>query len=231
MARRYLLGVEGVANLPPWEGGAPFRRQFHWALAPDALPIHAAAVGDAHGAALLVGRGGSGKSSTAVACLAAGLGFLGDDYSILRFAPEPVVHSLYCTAKVAHEELPHVGALAEACDADVPRGQKAVLFPSRVYPERIVLSAPISVVLLPTIVAGTTEPVVEPASAAEALRALAPSSLVQMHLDAPRELGMLVQLVGTVPAYRLGLGADRAANAAMIAATLARLAGPVVRRS
>ena len=134
LARRYLLGVEGVANLPWWEGGAPFRRQLHWALAPDALPVHAAAVGDARGAALLVGRGGSGKSSTAVACLAAGLGFLGDDYCILRFEPEPVVHSLYCSAKVTNEELPHLGALAEQRDLDVPEGPKPVLFPLRTAP-------------------------------------------------------------------------------------------------
>ena len=46
--------------------------------------LHAAAVGDADGVVLLVGNGGSGKSTTSVVCSQAGLGFLADDFCLLE---------------------------------------------------------------------------------------------------------------------------------------------------
>ncbi len=221
LERRYLLGIERAANLSWWESAAPFRRQLHWAMAPDALPIHAAAVGHADGVALIIGRGGSGKSSTAIASIRAGLGYVGDDYCVLRLSPIPIVSSLYATAKVTADELEQVGDLADTQDPDVGGGPKPVLFPLRRYPEQTLLQAPVRMVLLPEI-GGAGRPTLEPASPAEALRALAPNSLMQLHFDGVRELGMLRRLVTSVPAYRLHLSTERAANPGLIRDALDR---------
>jgi hypothetical protein len=221
LRRRYLLGIERAANLSWWEGAAPFRRQLHWAMAPEALPIHAAAVGHPDGVALIVGRGGSGKSSTAIASIRAGLGYVGDDYCVLRLSPTPIVSSLYATAKVTADELEQVGDLADTQDPDVGGGPKPVLFPLRRYPEQTLLQAPVRMLLLPEI-GGTGRPTLEPASPAEALRALAPNSLMQLHFDGVRELRMLRRLVTSVPAHRLRLSSDRAANPELIREALDR---------
>jgi hypothetical protein len=99
VARRHLLAVRQASALSPREGASPLRRQLNWALGPDVLFVHAGAVGDADGVALLMGASGSGKSSTSVACLRAGMGFLSDDYCLVRGDP-PVVHRLYATARL-----------------------------------------------------------------------------------------------------------------------------------
>src|SRR5438270_10111828 len=95
----HLMAVSSASVLPPWEPGAPLRRQLSWALAPEVLFVHAAAVGAADGAALIIGPSGAGKSSTSLACLRAGMGFLSDDYCLVRDDP-PVVHRLHATARL-----------------------------------------------------------------------------------------------------------------------------------
>lgn len=60
-----------AAHLPYWEPTAPFRYLINWVLADRGVVLaHAAAVGTAEGGLLVVGRGGSGKSTTALAALA-----------------------------------------------------------------------------------------------------------------------------------------------------------------
>ena len=78
------------------------RTLFHWLMELYGRQlIHAAAVGTDIGGALIVGKGGVGKSTTSLASLAAGLRFVGDDYVIVGFDPHPTAWSLYCTAKVS----------------------------------------------------------------------------------------------------------------------------------
>ena len=93
--------VRTPKTLPYWTRSSPFRTLFHWLmLARGKQLLHAAAVSTAEGAALIVGRGGVGKSTTALACLDAGLGYLGDDYVVVGLDREPCVFSLYNTAKL-----------------------------------------------------------------------------------------------------------------------------------
>ena len=61
--------------------------------------VHAAAVGDESGGVLLVGRGGSGKSTTALSCLGTQVGYLADDYCLVEMVEGPRVHSLYTSGK------------------------------------------------------------------------------------------------------------------------------------
>ena len=69
--------------------------------------LHAAAVGTADGGVLIVGRGGVGKSTTALACLAAGMKYVADDYLVVQLDPEPRAFQLYGTAKLEASQLRH----------------------------------------------------------------------------------------------------------------------------
>ena len=97
--------VEDASTLPPWERACPLRALLTWWLAPqDLLLAHGAAVGSAEGAVVLAGPGGSGKSTTALSCFAAGMGYLGDDYVLLDPTTRSV-WSVYASAKLADEHL------------------------------------------------------------------------------------------------------------------------------
>jgi hypothetical protein len=91
--------------------------------------LRAGAVGTHERAELLTGKGGIGKSTTALSCLRSGLSYLADDYLIVRLEPEPIVYSLYCTAKLNAdhvENFPEFFKLVQN-SAKLDQG-KAVLF-------------------------------------------------------------------------------------------------------
>jgi hypothetical protein len=126
--------VERAANLPYWARSSPMRTLFHWLMELYGRQlVHAAAVGTDVGGALIVGKGGVGKSTTSLACLAAGLRFVGDDYVIVGFDPHPMAWSLYCTAKVSPEQLRAFPELEPLADPLEPQDEKAVI---RLYPEQ-----------------------------------------------------------------------------------------------
>ena len=104
-----LLWTANAARLPRYELTFPARSILYWWAHVRGLQMtHAAAVGDAAGGVLLVGKGGSGKSTTALACLEAGLSYAGDDYVLISEQPAPRAHSVYCSGKL-HAD--HIGRL------------------------------------------------------------------------------------------------------------------------
>src|SRR5439155_10586503 len=110
--------------------------------------------------------------------------------------------------------LPHLGDLASSAvpawrDPGAPL--KAVLFLHRTAPEQLITSAPVRIVLIPQF-AGDGKPGLVPIRPADALRAVAPAALWQMHLDAAGELEGLRKLLTSIPAYVLLLSPDRAEN-------------------
>ncbi len=114
--------IDDVAHEPPYTSFRPLAEIFSaWFPTQGLVLLHAAAVGDADGVVLLVGDGGSGKSTTAVLCSQAGLGFLADDFCLLEPGASPRVHSIYRSAKLrpdsAHR-LPGVGASARDSSCD-----------------------------------------------------------------------------------------------------------------
>lgn len=215
-AREALVLRVGARPLPGWELAAPLRTVLHWwAESLGAQLVHAAGVGSAGRGALLVGAGGSGKSSTALACAAAGLEIAGDDYLWLEGGAPPVAHALYASAKVEAPRLaawfpswrPHSGVVGP--------GEKQVLSLASLAGVRLATRLCVGSILLPR-VSHVPRPHLEPVSAATALLALAPSSLFQLPGGRPAHLPILTKLVRTVPAHRLHLSLDPAANAEAI---------------
>jgi hypothetical protein len=81
-------------DIPFWESDFPLRMVFHWFFRETPLqPVHSAAVGNERGGVLLIGKGGSGKSTTTLSCLNSPLKIAGDDYVLLD-SENHVAHSL-----------------------------------------------------------------------------------------------------------------------------------------
>lgn len=201
-----IFWVQNASSLPYWSKASPLRTLFHWWLAANgAHLLHAAAVGTADGGLLLAGRGGTGKSTTALACLDAGMQFIGDDYLAVRIDPEPVAYSLYATAKVVPSQIQRFPALADyVVDANVPDGEKSVL---RLYPAfaNIVKRLPLRAVASPAF-GSSAESSFEPDHSGSTRRSAAFTTLSQLP-HAGRELHAFVdRLIDTLPNFTLRLG-------------------------
>jgi hypothetical protein len=213
-------------SLRSWDIGAPLRPIFAWwAELLDAQLAHGAVVGTAAGAVLLAGKGGSGKSTTALSCFEAGLLLAGDDYVLIDRAQPHIAHSLYCTVKLAATELeqrfPQLAQRVIACGT--PGDKRVVSLASRAgtgLASRLQLRA-----VAAHGIANDGAGALRDASAIEVLRALAPSSLLQLPGPAPRGLQRLGELVRGLPRFRFTAGRSSAANAHQVRLLLERSAG------
>jgi hypothetical protein len=208
--RRAWIWVRDVAALPRYERAAPLRGPLTWLFADAGAQFaHAGAVATPHGAALLAGRGGSGKSTTAIVCAAAGLGYLGDDYVAIADSGErPWAHSIYATAKLTETSfalLPHLRPLADG--PATPRDKAVLGLMGTALEARLTPSAPIGAIVLPR-VTQACESRWEPATAAQALIALAPTTLFQLPGAGGDALARLARLTRRVPVFTLHLGQD-----------------------
>lgn len=201
------------APFPYWEIGSPFRFIWHeWFARKGLQYMHAAAVGHGAGGVLLVGQGGSGKSTTALLCAAAGMAYAGDDYCLVD-PKNACANSLYNTGKLVGPEdyarLPELQGLSSNSDGFESGGEdKAVYFLSEIWPDRVVRQLALRAILIPQIT-GSVNTTIEPCEALDALAALLPSTVGQLPAAGRGDCERIAALVSQLPAYRLKLGTDR----------------------
>lgn len=190
------------------ERSTPYRNILHWWASDNGMQLtHAAAVGRSEGGALLIGRGGSGKSTTALACLAAGMGYASDDYCLVG-TKDGAHHawSAYNTGKLVDGGLVMLPQLASSVVDRDPVTGKNILALQRRFSYRLLQGFPIKALILPRVIpADRCE--ARPLSKAAALAALAPSTIFQL----PRvetTFPILSKLVAEVPCYELAVGID-----------------------
>ena len=209
--RRDRIGIywlPDARHCPLVERGSPLLTLWAWWLADLGLQLtHAAAVAGRRGAALLVGQGGSGKSTTALLTVGSSLRYLADDYCITD-PLAPAVHSLYCSGKVAADEADRFAAIARyRAGAD---HEKALFFFHPSDPGVMSIHAPLRAIFVP-VISGRPDTTYAPVPAMAALRAAAPSTVLQLRVGTSpaAALTRLKQLTTRVPAYQVNLGTDR----------------------
>ncbi len=145
--------VETTSRFPYWVYSSPLRTLIHWWMESRGLQmVHAAAIGNADGAVLMPGRSGQGKSTTAITCIRHGMYYLSDDYVIVGLHPEPVVYSLYNTAKINASELERYPELSPLCiNPEKLSHEKAVMYLYPRYKNQIKSSLPLKGVMLPEV--------------------------------------------------------------------------------
>jgi hypothetical protein len=227
-----------AAAIPASERAAPIREALQLLMAARGrLTIHAGAVGRDGRGVLLVGRGGSGKSTLALSCALAGMEIVADDYVLLE--PPLIAHAMQSTAKLTEDSAARLGVPAGAIDAGfeptLEGPAKALVRIPDLAPDglrgRLEITAVLAPALRPSRGAniaagdglGEAEPMVRPISAAEGLRAVAPSTIVQAGFGGGGSLATLADLVRRVPAYALELSPNPVANAAAVDRLVAEL--------
>ncbi len=226
-ACQLLYRVPDVSTLPWWERAAPLRPALFWALSGRRRHlVHAGAVGDAaRGGVLLAGAGGSGKTTVAMAALSAGMAYVADDYLLLDTAPELVAWNVFGTGKLDAGHLarfPHMAG-AVSVSANPQPDEKSVLDVAALAPGAVVRRLPIRAVVVPRIRGGRAA--LRPASAGQALLALAPSTTFQMPFDEGRAARSLADVARRVPAFTLDVGDDPGELARALDEVLETVAG------
>jgi hypothetical protein len=216
---RAIFFAQDIEKLPSWDIAAPFLSLFHLFLKGQRTQvIHAAAVGSANGEALLlVGPGGAGKSTTAVSCLFSGMHYLGDDYTAVTSDPPYQVHSLYCSGKLTPFSLE---LLAIKPSETIGSEDKAILFFQSHYSHLLTRSSRLKAIVVPSIspTQASNYCSIHPA---EALRALAPSCILQLPYSGGELFTRLATLTRSVPCFKAMLGTSPQANSEMLRELLA----------
>jgi hypothetical protein len=223
---RQIVGwIESAAGLSPYERGKPLQPLlFAWQSDLGIVPVHAGLVARQGRGVLLGGPGGSGKTTTSLLCLAAGFDYLGDDY--IAVPPPgnrwPRGFSVFASAWLEPDHVRNFGWLEHAVAE--PGEDKRLVALSEVAGARLRESADIVALVLPR-VAGTPRTSYHPATKGEALRRLAPSSILQLPLIAPRPaLQRMAAVASRLPTYWLDLGQDLAEIPLRVGEILAEVA-------
>lgn len=204
-----LLFVPNIDALDPGYAAAPLRTLLHWwAMDNEWLLLHAGSVASDDGAALLVGRGGSGKSTTVLACIGSSLQIVSDDYCLYRPGAPAQVHSLFGSNKIDERAvalMPHLAPAFAGAPLD-PKG-KGIIQAHDQFAGSQRMSAPIRAIIVPQV--GTARDCsFQRISSGEALKALAPSTVFQLAGGRINALAKMAELVRNLPCWRLSIGSD-----------------------
>ena len=218
--------VADAFEQPYWDEACPIRQILFWWLGSRGyLQVHGAAVGTSAGGVLLVGKGGSGKSTVALSTLGSNLLYAGDDYVAVAVEPSPRVQSLYSSGKLepqhVHELLPHLLPLLS--NAERLESEKAVIYVQEHFPDQTTSGFPLRAVLVPRVRAAQRESRIVEASRAAAFAALAPSTILQLHTADSKAFEAMAKLIGRVPCHGLEVGSDVSAIPEVIGNFLAGL--------
>lgn len=208
--------------LPLYEQAAPFLPLLNQWLSGSRLRLlHAGAVGRRGTGVLLAGEGGSGKSTTSLVCAGSGFDYAGDDYVVVDIE-RMTAHAVYRSGKVHWCGVHRIGALASNA-ARLPMGEggeedKAVfLMEDGLLADDLALEA----VVLPRVVPEARTNLA-PARRAQAMAALAPSTILQLPGNGQETLRGLRRLCSSLPAYTLELGNDATRAPGLIEELLSR---------
>lgn len=197
-----------LTTLPEWERSFPFRYVLHKWQEPSSryVLVHAGAVGTVAGGVLLTGAGGSGKSTSTLACINTDLLYAGDDFVMIDLEV-PFVHSLYNVAKFNVDNLhrfPQFQPLVANPESTLD--QKLQVFLHQHYPATVTAGFPLKAIMLPRF-SDTKTTTIRSATPAEALKALAPSTLALLRAD-QRSFQKMSQLIHKLPLFWLETGTD-----------------------
>lgn len=214
-----LFWTRDATKLPHWELSFPLRYPITWSFEKkEALMVHASAVGNQNGAVMIVGKSGSGKSTTSLSGLSSGMDFYGDDYILVQLSEAAAtVHSLFNAVKVDQKKLPQLGL--NNLDSYLLGGDnnetKRVTYLNPAKSKQLKNNSPLKALIFPCITQEPS-PSMHPISAVEMLRESAPSTLFQIPCDRISVFQKMSRLVHLLPSFRFHLTPDLKKNATFL---------------
>lgn len=186
-----------------------------WARSNDKLLFHAAAVGTGGKGVLVAGRGGSGKSTFAISCLAEGLDFVSDDYTLIT-ASGPLrampLYTIVALREDMYQRFPHLEKPLLEEDGSFRGGKPQFQVP----PERFSPSLDIQAIVMPKI-AGDAEPSIAPIPPGKVMTQLIHSTITQ--IESRRDTALIQQMarrLSGLPIYEMRMSTDLTKNPAFL---------------
>jgi hypothetical protein len=178
----------------------------HWALAASGVAmVHAASVGRNGDGLLLVGASGAGKSTAAMACLAAGWDYVGDDYCALH--PDGTTRNIYGVGRLTPSSVSSFPELAPSAIAVRTHDQKTVYDIATHRPSQLREQLRLRGVVVPALGPQPLPPqLIAPTRAA---LAVIPSTLGQLPAMQPESLRLIAATLRSVPVFVVTFGPDR----------------------
>jgi hypothetical protein len=213
-----LFWVDNFEEMPKYMDAAPLKSVFHsWFREKKLYYTHGACIGTDNGCVLITAKGGSGKSTTAVACAASGFQYISDDYCLTSDSSTPSVHSLYNSAKLTYdtwERWSHIRDFFVGMHAYKEDKIYYFLYPDK--KEVLKKSLPLKAIIVPSVANGIVDFPFQRISNSDALRAIAPSSIFQLTGGAALDFRHFSSLVRKVPSFKFNLVDDLEVNALRI---------------
>ena len=208
------------------ERARPLQRMIAAWLARSRRSAHPCRAGErgADDGALVVGMSGAGKSTTSLACLTGGFGFLGDDFVGIHRTPSGSYdgHGLYASGLLEAGHLrrfPELEPSTEPAFHDIEVKSLVYLHPR--YADRLRVFCKIRALAVPRL-GDTPQSAVHPAPKGKALLALAPTSVMFMPGNPSAAMAVLADLVRALPTYWLEVGRDPTTIPAAVGEVLSR---------
>jgi hypothetical protein len=204
-----IVCIKDAEQLPNYFLSQPFFRILKlWAKQVNLTILHAGCIADDKQSVLLVGKGGSGKSTSSLQSLIGGLNYISDDYVLVSLGDNPVAYSIYCSGKLHLNHLKHFPQLEQiAIRGKYDKENKPILYLNELFKGQIINKSPIKAIVTPNVISNEKS-TVDYISSFEALKALAPSTLIQLNLGDEGAFAKMADLTKTLACFRLNLGSD-----------------------
>jgi hypothetical protein len=202
--------IAGVESLTLDARARPFHKLLSaWLFDRGVQFVHAGLVSEADKAMLFVGNGGAGKSTASICSLRSGMGFLGDDFvGISRSGGGFVGHGFYGSCLLGNHHINRFPELAPyAHPPNVAGEEKHVAYLQKGYSRHLECKKTISVIAMPRVV-DEAQSSFEKATKVQALKAIAPTSVMYLPRPSKEAFETLAELVGCVPTYWFNSGRD-----------------------
>lgn len=213
---KYSVGVGWVNRadcMQPWERAKPLLAELTvWLTTHGLVGTHGGFVARDGDGVLLVGKGGSGKTTCALTCLQAGFDFFGDDHVEIEETEggNYLCHGIYASTALwpSHAlRFPQLAASEMRGVAITERPKPCFLLPNSVA-DSFRSPAAVRAIIVPQ-VSDRIDTEYIPIGKLQALLAIAPSSLIaRFPISAKAGLNAMKRLVARVPCFQLQLGSD-----------------------
>lgn len=224
--REAFYWLPDATAVPFDERVAPLRHILSWWLREHGwLVVHSAAVAAGGAGLLFGGSNNAGKSTTALSCLHAGLGFGGDNYIALRGGEQPLASSLFASAslRTLHANAyPELLAPFDPC-SDAQAG-KVSGYLHAAKPASMIVEVPIVAIAVPMIAEGRSSSF-RALPKSKALLAFISNAITPLLGKDPDALAFLADLVRRTPSFQLEVGLDFPSIPAAVRSLLAQVSG------
>jgi hypothetical protein len=205
-----LYWIHDHKQLPWWASGSPLQLILHWAMREKGCQLlHAGAVGYPEGGVLLAGKSGSGKSTTVLSCLKAGMKLVSEDYCFVTDLPNISAYNVYNSSKLEQNTLNLFPELkAHIANAKRTENEKAFLYHHQFQPEKILLHFPIKAIVTLQI-EDIADSWIESIDFKNVIGPLSLSTMWQLTHTGPKVFSHLKRISEALPCYAMHLGKDQ----------------------